>query len=275
MPESDAPPTVSFLSDYGTADEFVGVCKGVMLRIEPRLSIIDISHEIAPRDVRAGGLTLARAVQYLPSGVVLGIVDPGVGTARRAIAVEVEGGSFVGPDNGLLASAVAMAGGARRAVALTNGEYQLPAPGPTFAGRDVFAPAAAHLAAGVDVGALGEPIDPTTLQPGVLPLSHEEEGALQGEILWIDRFGNAQLNLDPAELEQLGAARGDVVLVRIDDGTPRTARWVATFGDVRSGELALLVDSYGLLALATNQGSAAEELGLSEARGVALSPAAE
>jgi len=141
------PPFVSFLSDYGLTDEFVGVCKAVVLRAAPSARVIDITHGIPPFDVRAGALALARAVQYLPPGVVLAVVDPGVGTDRRAVAVEVETGFLVGPDNGLLAPAVAMLGGARRAVSLCNPEYQLEAPGATFAGRDVFATAAGYLSA--------------------------------------------------------------------------------------------------------------------------------
>ncbi|MFP5328080.1 MAG: S-adenosyl-l-methionine hydroxide adenosyltransferase family protein, partial [Acidimicrobiia bacterium] len=140
--------TVSFLSDYGTDDEFVGVVHSVIRSIAPHVVCVDITHGIPPHDVRAGGLALVRSVQYMAPGIALAVVDPGVGTDRRAVAVEVgEGGEgiFVGPDNGLLASAVAMTGGARRAVELTNPEYQLPAPGVTFTGRDVFAPAAAHL----------------------------------------------------------------------------------------------------------------------------------
>src|SRR5712692_4781304 len=134
--------TISFLSDYGLADEFVGVVHSVIRSIAPHAAVIDISHEIPPHDVRAGSLTLVRAVQYLAPGVVLAVVDPGVGTDRRAVAVEAGDGDrvFVGPDNGLLAPAVAMCGGADRAVELTNPDYQLAAPGPTFAGRDVFAP---------------------------------------------------------------------------------------------------------------------------------------
>src|SRR3954464_8376756 len=145
--------TVSFLSDYGHADEFVGVVKGVIRNLAHHAVVIDLCHEIPPHDVRAGSLALARSVQYLPPGVVLAVVDPGVGSDRRAVAVEVgddtQAAYFVGPDNGLLASAVAMTGGARRAVSLTNPDYQLASPGPTFAGRDVFAPAVAHLCNGV------------------------------------------------------------------------------------------------------------------------------
>src|SRR5438445_4292463 len=186
--------TISFLSDYGHADEFVGVVKGVLRSLAPHAVVIDVCHEIPPHDVRAGALALARSVQYLPPGVVLAVVDPGVGTDRRAIAVEVgepdAGGEgtavFVGPDNGLLASAVAMTGGARRAVSLTNTDYHLPAPGETFAGRDVFAPAAAHLCAGVDLAELGDPVEPITLLPGIVPLSRDEAGGVTGEVLWVD-----------------------------------------------------------------------------------------
>ena len=132
------PPFVSFLSDYGHSDEFVGVCHAVMLDIAPDLRIIDVTHEIPAFDVRAGALALVRAVQYLPEGIVLAVVDPGVGTDRRCIAVEVENAVLVGPDNGLLAPAVAMLGGPLRVHELTSTEYRLPAPGPTFAGRDVM-----------------------------------------------------------------------------------------------------------------------------------------
>src|SRR4051795_1537250 len=143
--------TVSFLTDWGSTDEFVGVVKAVLRDLAPHVAVIDLSHQIRPFDVRAGSLALARSISYLPTGVVLAIVDPGVGTARRAVAIEVAGGEgvFVGPDNGLLASAVAMTGGAQRAVVPTRPESPLPAPGPTFAGRDVFGPVAAHLANGV------------------------------------------------------------------------------------------------------------------------------
>ena len=198
--------TITFLSDYGTGDEFVGVVKSVIREIAPHVTVIDLTHEVPAYDVRAGGLTLSRAAQYLCPGVVLAVVDPGVGTERRGIAVEVgEGQSYlVGPDNGLLAGAVAMCGGATAAVELTNPEYQLLAPGPTFAGRDVFAPAAAHLCAGVPLEDLGRAIDPLSLLPGLLPLTREEDGALLAEVLWVDRYGNCQLNVDPDEVVAFG-----------------------------------------------------------------------
>src|SRR3954447_1392346 len=154
--------TISFLSDYGTDDEFVGVVKSVIRQLAPAVAVIDVTHGIAPHDVRGGALTLARSAQYLAPGVVLAVVDPGVGTERRAVAVEVGDGIsvLIGPDNGLLAPAVAMVGGATRAVELTNPDYQQPAPGPTFDGRDVFAPAAAHLCNGVPLSEFGPEIDP-------------------------------------------------------------------------------------------------------------------
>jgi S-adenosylmethionine hydrolase len=147
---------ISFLSDFGLEDEFVGVVHGVVARIAPDIRVIDITHDIARGDVRAGALALLRAVQYLPNGVVMAVVDPGVGTARKAIVAETEWGHFVGPDNGLLAPAVAMVGGAQRFVSLESKEFQLPRDGVTFDGRDVFAPAAAVLASGeAAIGDLG------------------------------------------------------------------------------------------------------------------------
>jgi S-adenosylmethionine hydrolase len=255
----DRPPFVSFLSDYGTSDEFVGVCHAVMLDVAPDLRIVDVTHDVPPFDVRAGALTLVRAIQYLPEGVVLAVVDPGVGTERRCVAVEVENGFLVGPDNGLLAPAVAMLGGPRRIVALTNPKYQLPAPGPTFAGRDVMAPAAAYLAAGAPIDELGSAVDVTSLAPGLIPLPNETDTELAGEVLWVDRYGNCQLNVAPEQLRERGASPGDFVVVRIAD-EERRARWVGAFADAKPSELALIVDSYGMCALALDQRSAASFL---------------
>jgi S-adenosylmethionine hydrolase len=268
-----ARPFVSFLSDYGYADEFVGVCKSVMLSLVPDLQIIDITHDLPPHDVRAGALTLVRAAQYLPDGgIVLAVVDPGVGTDRRLVGVEVEHGILLGPDNGLLAPAVAILGGAQRVVSLTSTEHQLPAPGPTFAGRDVLAPAAAHLAAGVDLSELGEEVDPAGLVPGLVSLpQHDEGGAIRGEIWWVDRFGNCQLNVDPDELRAHGAEPDQAVEVRFGDQA-RSARWVHTYADAKPAELVLLVDSYGLLSLALDRGSAAAECKLAPGSGVTLVP---
>jgi S-adenosylmethionine hydrolase len=260
--------TISFLSDYGHSDEFVGVVKSVIRSIAPDVAVIDITHEVPPHDVRAGSLALLRSVQYLVPGVVLAVVDPGVGTDRRAIAVEVgENGEavLVGPDNGLLAAAVAMTGGAGRTVTLTNPKYQLEAPGPTFAGRDVFAPAAAHLAAGVPLEELGELVDPITLLPGTVPLPREEDGAVIGEVLWVDRYGNAQLNVGPEEV----GAMGDRISVLWGDQV-RTARRATTYGELKPGEVGLVVDSYGLLSIALDRVSASEQLRIGPGTGVTL-----
>jgi S-adenosylmethionine hydrolase len=260
--------TVSFLTDYGLADEFVGVVKAVIRDLAPHVTVLDVTHDVPAFDVRAGSLTLARSVQYLPSGVVLAVVDPGVGTDRRAIAVEVAGGEgvLVGPDNGLLAPAVAMAGGAERAVALTNPEFHLAAPGPTFAGRDVFAPAAAHLCNGVDLGELGEPVDPDLLTPGLVPVTRHEGDELAAEVLWVDRFGNAQLNVAPEELD----AYGDRVRLRIGSRI-RTAVRARTFAEIPAGAIGLVVDSYGLVAVCLDRASAAAELDLAAGSAVHLS----
>lgn len=267
MPERT--PFVSFLSDYGRVDEFVGVCHAVMVDINPDVRVVDVTHDVPPFDVRAGALALVRAIQYLPEGVVLAIVDPGVGTERRCIAVEVESGYLVGPDNGLLAPAVAMLGGPLRVVSLTNLEYQLPAPGPTFAGRDVMAPAAAHLTAGVDLGELGDDVDVASLSPGLLPLPDVgDDGLIAGEVLWIDRFGNCQLNVSP-ELLEPQVPHGGAVEVRLGE-TSRRARRVDAFAEAKPSELVLIVDSYGMCALAVDRGSAAAELGLRAGRAVTL-----
>ncbi len=260
--------TVSFLSDYGLTDEFVGVVHSVIRSITPDVKVIDLTHQIPAYDVRAGGLALARSAPYLCPGVVLGVVDPGVGGPRRALAVEVGDGMsvLIGPDNGLLAPAVAMCGGASRAFQLDNAEYQLPAPGPTFAGRDVFAPAAAYLCAGVPLETLGTQVDPASLLPGLLPISHIIEDELASEVLWVDRYGNAQLNLDPDEIEGFG----DRVRVRFNDEV-RTARVVETYAEIGPMDLGLIVDSYGLVALVVDQQSAASQLGLLAGTAVYLS----
>jgi S-adenosylmethionine hydrolase len=264
---------IAFASDYGLADEFVGVCKAVMLGLAPDARILDISHDIPPHDVRAGALLLVRAVQYLPDDcVVVAVVDPGVGTSRRLVGVEVGGGVLLGPDNGLLAPAVAMAGGPRAVVSLDDPDYQLPAPGPTFAGRDVLAPAAGHLAAGVSLAELGTPIDPAGLVPGLVSLPEvRDDGSIAGEVWWVDRFGNCQLNIDPGELGAGGAAEGSRVEVHVG-GEIRAARWVHTYADAKPSELVLLVDSYGLLALAFDRESAATALRLKAGSAVTLVP---
>jgi hypothetical protein len=221
--------------------------------------VIDLTHGVAPFDVRGGSLALARAVPYVPEGVVLAVVDPGVGTARRAIAVEVAGGAgvLVGPDNGLLAPAVAVVGGATRAVELNRAQYHLAALGATFAGRDVFAPVVAHLCNGVDLADLGDPIDAGLLMPGLVPLPREEPDGLHSEVLWVDRFGNCQLNIGPDDV----TGAGDVFAVVID-GERRVAHRVGAYAELSTDQLGLVLDSQGMLALTFDQHSASAELRL-------------
>ncbi len=261
--------TVSFLTDYGSTDEFVGVVKAVIRDLAPHVTVIDLTHGIAAFDVRAGALALARSISYVPSGVVLAIVDPGVGTSRRAVAIEVAGGEgvLVGPDNGLLAPAAAMAGGAERAVELTNSEYHLVAPGATFAGRDIFAPVAAHLCNGVPLSELGAEIDPGLLLPATVPLPRPEADSVIAEVLWVDRYGNCQLNVGP---DDLPVSWGEHVELRyhthatLSDPSgqaTRRARRTDSFAGA-AGTVGLVLDSYGMLAVCLEQRSAADELGL-------------
>lgn len=269
--------TISFLSDYGTDDEFVGVVKSVIRDLAPHASVIDLTHGIAPFDVRAGSLALARCISYVASGVIVAAVDPGVGTDRRGVAIEVADGEgvLIGPDNGLLAPAVAMAGGAGRAIALTNEEYQLVAPGATFDGRDVYAPAAAHLCNGVDLAELGEVVDADLLMPGVVPLAQADDEKVIAQVLWVDRFGNVQLNVG---VEDLPATFGERVAVRFSaptdpsGGTTRSAGRVTSFAGLSTGAVGLVVDGNGMLSVVMNQRSAASELGVDVGDQVTLTP---
>jgi S-adenosyl-L-methionine hydrolase (adenosine-forming) len=258
--------TVSLLTDYGLGDEFAGVLKSAIRELAPHATTIDLTHGIQPFDVRGGSLALARAIPYVAEGVVLAVVDPGVGTSRKAIAVEVADGAgvLVGPDNGLLAPAVAVAGGAMRAVELDNAAYQLEAPGATFAGRDVFAPAAAHLCNGVDLVELGSRLDADLLVPGVIALPRLEANGVHAEVLWVDRFGNCQLNVSPDELAALrtGDDRGNDVVTVVCGDERRSARLVTTFGELPAGTVGLVLDSQGMYALALDRRSAAAELAL-------------
>lgn len=263
--------TISFLSDFGTTDEFVGVVHSVINSIAPFAKVIDITHGIPHYDIRSGGLALARSAQYLSPGVVLAVVDPGVGTERRAVAVEVGGGEsvLVGPDNGLLAPTVALVGGADRAVSLTETNYQLPAPGPTFAGRDIFGPAAAHIASGVDLSELGDEVEVASLMPGLMPITSKENDGLHAEVLWVDQYGNAQINLDPTELE---IKENEINHFEIKTGgLTRIAKKVETFEELGAGELGLTIDSYGLVALVIGRGSAAEEMKINTGNQVIIS----
>ncbi|MGH2704190.1 MAG: SAM hydrolase/SAM-dependent halogenase family protein [Actinomycetota bacterium] len=255
-------PFVTFLSDYGLTDEFVGVCKGVILRIAPEVRIIDLSHDIKAQSVREGALVLAQAVGYMPPAVHLGVVDPGVGSTRRGVAIETASDRWlVGPDNGLLIPAASRLGGIASVRELRNPDLMLAEPSRTFHGRDVFAPAAAHLAIGIDPESFGPEIPAERLEPLALPLPRRHESHYHAVILHVDRFGNLQLNVRPEDLDGVGLQPGALLEVRIE-GNRAVVRYGETFSSVPEGELVVNRDSHGLLTLAVNQGSAAYRLGV-------------
>ncbi len=253
---------VAFLSDFGWEDEFVGVVHGVIATLAPDCRVIDLNHRIPRGDVRSGALGLLRAIQYLPPGVVLAVVDPGVGTERRPVVVETGWGYMVGPDNGLLSPAAALVGGVTRAFAIENPEVILPSPGRTFEGRDRFAPAAAVLAAGeAEPHELGPRIDPHTLEPLLLPLPEVSDGQVAGQAWWVDTYGNVQTNISPENLAEAGVSPHDRVTVRVGLMNYQVP-WVGTYGEVGEGRPLLHVDSAGLMALAVRGGRADEHFTL-------------
>lgn len=261
---------ISFLSDFGLDDEFVGVVHGVIAKLSPDSRVIDVTHGTSRGNIRSAALHLTRAIQYLPEGVALVVVDPEVGTARRALAVETRWGFFVGPDNGVLSPPVAMIGGATRIVSIENPEVMIPSAGATFHGRDVFAPAAAVLAAGeADLDDLGPEVPPDQVRPLLLPLPEVDGDVVAGEAWWVDGFGNVQTNVGPDDLAAIGLHPGEVVNLKIGSAI-HSIPWVVAYGDVGSGEPLLHVDSAGLIAFAVREGRADEELNLYDGAVVTL-----
>jgi S-adenosylmethionine hydrolase len=261
---------ISFLSDFGTEDEFVGVVHGVLAKLAPESRVIDVAHGSARGDLRAAALSLTRAIQYLPEGVALVVVDPGVGTDRKALALETAWGYFVGPNNGVLSPAVAMVGGATRIVSIENPETMIPSPGATFEGRDVFAPAAAVLSSGeAALEDLGPALDSEGAMPLMLPLTEVDSTTVSGEAWWVDHFGNVQTNIGPDDLAQIGLSPGTVVTVKVGS-TLHSVPWVTSYGEVAEGEALLHVDSAGLMALAVRGGRADEALNVAAGVSVTL-----
>jgi len=318
---------ITFLTDYGLEDGFVAACHGVAARLAPHVRVMDITHLVPPGDVRRGAAVLAQTVPYMPRGVHVAVVDPGVGTARRGIAVAGAAGVFVGPDNGLLSWAARglTAGGLHphitgspsllrpdadvaeevgadvaeevgaevgaevaaqdpgrvsgdgevRAYELANPKLWLEPVSATFHGRDIFTPVAAQLAGGLDIGLVGPELDPRSLVTLPTPMRRVQHGGAEGEVLSVDRFGNVQMSLTLADLDQLGARIGGALMValgvsaRVQGNThaPQRRRtftvpYRETFGSVAPGELVAYADSAGCLALAVNSGDAAQRLGL-------------
>ena len=252
---------LSFLTDYGLEDGFVAACHGVSARIAPHADIIDVTHLVPPGDVRRGAAVLAQTVPYLPPAVHVAVVDPGVGTARRGVAVAAGDSVFIGPDNGLLSWAVTAAGGAARAFSLTNRELWLSQVTPTFHGRDIFMPVAAHLAADAELAAAGEEIDVGDLVTLPAPERLVRDFTAAGEVLTVDRFGNVQLTITGADAAEIGVKPGGTVLVRCGH-RQLTLPYRDTFGAVATGELVAYTDSAGLVSIAVNGGNAAQRLGL-------------
>ncbi len=252
---------VTFLSDFGLQDDFVGTCHGVIKQIAPDVQIIDITHGIPPQHVLQGALVLANTTPYMPAGVHLAVVDPGVGGARRPLAMRSgDGRLFVGPDNGLLVPAAERVGGIDAVHELANADYALDIVSRTFHGRDLFAPAAAHLASGVSLEALGPPLAVDALARLDIPKAEIGENRIRATVLYIDRFGNVQLNLTREHLQQAEVTPGTTVEVELalDRYYAVAAR---AFADARKGDVILYEDAYRNIALAISGGDAAELFG--------------
>jgi S-adenosylmethionine hydrolase len=252
---------VTFLSDFGLQDDFVGTCHGVIKQIAPEAQIIDVTHGIPPRQVLQGALVLANTTPYMPHGVHLAVVDPGVGGSRRPLAVRSgDGRLFVGPDNGLLVPAIERLGGIAAAHELANPEYALDNVSRTFHGRDLFSPAAAHLVSGVALEELGPPVAADALARLDIPTPEIGENRIRATVLYIDRFGNIQLNLTREHMQEAEVSAGTTVEIELalDRYYAVAAR---TFADARSGDVILYEDSYRNIALALSGGNAAELFG--------------
>jgi S-adenosylmethionine hydrolase len=251
---------ITFLTDFALEDDFVGTCHGVMKRIAPEIEIIDITHGIQRHDVLQGSIMLANTLPYFPVGVHLAVVDPGVGSKRRSVALRSgDGRLYVGPDNGLLVPAAEKLGGIEAAHEITNREYALEPISATFHGRDIFSPAAAHLAQGLALEELGPALEPDSLARIQIPEPEITERRIRACCLYVDRFGNMQLNLTREQIMKLGIEPGTQVELEL-----ATERYYAiaarTFTDARGGEIILYEDAYENIAIAISGGSAAETL---------------
>jgi S-adenosyl-L-methionine hydrolase (adenosine-forming) len=254
---------ITFLSDYGTADEFAGVVHAVIARICPDALVIDLGHGVPRQDVAAGARMLARALPFAPPGVHLAVVDPEVGARRRAVALRTgeEDRLLVGPDNGLLLPAAERFGGVAEAVEVSASPWRLEPVSATFHGRDVFAPVAAHLAAGRPLAEAGAPLEPDELVRVELSRARAQEGALIARVVGADAFGNLALDAEHADLAATRLRLGQSLAVRVS-GRRASGVYARTFADVRRGAMLLYEDAGGSLALAVNGGDAAALLGL-------------
>jgi S-adenosyl-L-methionine hydrolase (adenosine-forming) len=253
---------VTLLTDYGRDDDFVGVCHGVIRSIDPDVQIVDITHGIRRYAVRQGAIVLRNTLPYMPVGVHVAVVDPQVGTERRAVALRTaDGRILVGPDNGLLSLAWERCGGVEMAVDVTRSPHRLEPVSATFHGRDIFAPVAARLAAGAELADAGDPLEPEALAAVDLPAPRHEDGGIVAHALVMDRFGNAGLNVDHDDLAGSGITLGGAVELEVG-GERYLATYAQTFADVKPGELLVYQDAYRTLAVAINRGDAAATLAL-------------
>ena len=252
---------LTFLSDYGFEDAFLGVCKGVIARTAPEVRVLDVLHLVVPQDVEQGAAVLASALPYLPAPAVhLALVDPFRATPARGVAVRTADGSvFVSPDNGLTSLAWEAVGGAVAAHVIDNPELWHPTPARTFRGRDVYSPVAARLASGLALEEVGSPLPVEDLERLALRTPTVEEDHVHGEVAYVDHFGNLTLNLERCHLEQAGIGLGDVVELRCS-GKTQTVPFLLTYGEAGRGRLVVCEDSFGTVTIAVNSGSAAGRL---------------
>jgi len=261
---------LTFTSDYGLDDVFVGVCKGVIAQIAPHVQIIDVTHQITPQDVEQGATSLAAAIGYLPVAVNLALVDPMQVGASRGVVVETTDGSvLVGPDNGLLSHAWDERGGVRRAFEIVNPSLWRESVHKTFRGRDMFAPVAAHIAAGADVAEVGPAVEAESLVVLAARGVVVDDDHVHAEVSLVDHFGNVSLNVDRSDLEAAGIIFGDLVELRCG-GRTLEVPFTATYGDVPRGRLTLCEDSFRAVMLAVNAGHASRELRVSRGEPVVI-----
>lgn len=266
------PPVISLTTDFGARDPSAAICRGVIASIAPGARILDVSHDVAAFSIVDGALLLWCALPYLPVGVHVAVVDPGVGTARLPVGLRVARGDvLVGPDNGLLLPAAERLGGIVAAHALEAPDFRLPQVSASFHGRDIFAPAGAHLALGVPLEVFGRAVDPSALTRLDLPAPQPGDGVLSTTVIYVDTFGNVKLAGERADLEaSLGPlVPGDMLDVGMAPGG-RQMPWVSTFGEVFPGDPLMYEDSYGRLCIAVNQGDAGRALSLAAGTRVAI-----
>ena len=250
---------ISFASDFGLEDGSVGVVKGVINRIDEDLKVIDISHGIPPQNIKYGSLLLMRAIQYIPQGVLLAVVDPGVGSERKPIAIKTDWGVMIGPDNGLLNLACATVGGAKQAFELENENWIIPHEGNTFHARDIFSPFAAAYASGqLELEDFGQELNLEDLKQYLIPLTDISDKEIKGEILYVDNFGNCQTNISPEELKEKNFQIGDSLSLTVEN-QELTSKWCNNYEN-NAGGVGIVTDSWGMISIFLSNGDASKLL---------------